>query len=57
MDDHEALEQLRVDILDVLPPGPQRDVWLAWLAELLADSLWRSDVAFAPIELRLREIS
>jgi hypothetical protein len=37
MDDPDALAQLLADILDVFPPGPQRDVWLAWLEQLAAD--------------------
>jgi hypothetical protein len=41
MDDQDALAQLRADIFEVFSPGPQRDVWLAWLAELTTDSIWR----------------
>jgi hypothetical protein len=41
MDDQDALEALRADIFDVFPPGAQRDVWLAWLAQLKTDSIWR----------------
>jgi hypothetical protein len=40
MDHHDALEQLRADIFEVFPPGPQRDIWLKWLEELSTDSLW-----------------
>jgi hypothetical protein len=29
MDNFDDLEQLRADVLDVFPPGSQRDVWLA----------------------------
>jgi plasmid stabilization system protein ParE len=32
-----AVEQLLTDILEVFPPGPQRDVWLAWLEQLTAE--------------------
>jgi len=34
MDDENDLEQLREDILKVVVPGAQRDIWLAWLAQL-----------------------
>lgn len=40
MDHHDAFEQLRADIFEVFPPGPQRDIWLAWLEDLAADSMW-----------------
>jgi hypothetical protein len=40
MNDDDAIEQLRDDILEVFPPGPQRDVWLAWLAQLENDCMW-----------------
>jgi hypothetical protein len=47
MDDLEFLRQLRDDIFEVFPPGLQRDLWLAWLEELVAvtDSMRRNDVA------------
>jgi hypothetical protein len=41
MTDQDALEQLRADIFEVFPPGPQRDVWLEWLAQLTADVMGR----------------
>jgi hypothetical protein len=41
MDDHDALDQLRADILVAFSAGPQRDAWLVWLNELAADSMWR----------------
>jgi hypothetical protein len=31
--------KLRAEISDVFPPGPQSDVWLAWLAELAVGKL------------------
>jgi hypothetical protein len=40
MDDHDALVQLRADIFDAFPPGPQRDAWLAWFSQLATDSIW-----------------
>jgi hypothetical protein len=43
MDDHDALVPLRADIFDAFPPGPQRDAWLAWLAQLATDSIWRGE--------------
>jgi hypothetical protein len=45
MDDDEILAQLRADIFEVFPPGPQRDVWLAWLAKLVADTMRGSAMA------------
>jgi hypothetical protein len=41
MTELDTLEQLRTDILDVFPPGPQRDVWLAWLVQLTTDVIGR----------------
>jgi len=41
MTDQDALEQMRADIFEVFPPGPQRDVWLKWLAQLTADAVER----------------
>lgn len=41
MNDCNALKQLHEDILEVFPPGSQRDVWLAFLAGLTSASLWR----------------
>jgi len=41
MSGQDVLEQLRADIFEVFPPGPQRDVWLEWLALLTADVLRR----------------
>jgi hypothetical protein len=38
MEDDEILQQLRHDIFEVFPPGPQRDAWLEWLAHLAVDS-------------------
>jgi hypothetical protein len=40
-DDNEVLEQLCDDIFDVFPRGHQRDVWLAWLAQLAAGLMWQ----------------
>lgn len=39
--DYEVLEQLCEDIFEVFPHGSQRDVWLALLAQLAADMMWR----------------
>jgi hypothetical protein len=43
MTDHDAIERLRVEILEVFSPGIERDAWLAWLAQLVTDPFWQGD--------------
>jgi hypothetical protein len=38
MDDHDALEQLHADILDLFLLAAKRDRWLAWLARVEAEA-------------------